>query len=324
MIRYENVVEAAHRLTGVAHRTPVLHSRTFDQRVGASVCFKAECFQRTGSFKFRGAFNAVSRHVERCQETGHEPGIVTYSSGNHAQAVALAGSLLSVPVVVVMPEDAPAAKLGATRGYGAEVILYDRFERAREAVGEALARERGLELLPPYDHEDVIAGQGTTALELLEEVPDLSLLVVCLGGGGLLSGCALAVKGARPPCRIVGVEPAAADDGARSFRSGRIETVENPATIADGARTPSLGRLTFPIIQRLVDDIVTVPDEALLEAMRFLWSRMKVVVEPTGALATAALLSGVIEAPGGRVGVTLTGGNVDLGQAATWLAAPVD
>ena len=309
LVTYADVEAAAARLAGHARRTPVLTSRTVDERVGAHVFFKCEGFQRTGSFKFRGAFNALSRLPEEQKSRG----VVTYSSGNHAQAVALAGKLLGVPATIVMPHDAPEVKLAATRGYGAEVLLYDRAEKRREEVGAALARERGLALIPPYDHPDVVAGQGTTARELYEEAGTLDLLLVPCGGGGLLSGCAIAARALSPNCRVVGVEPENADDAARSFRTGTLHTVENPDTVADGVRTPSLGKVTFPLVLRYVDGFVTVSEEAILRATRFLWERLKVVVEPTGALPAAALLEGLVPVePGARVGVVVSGGNVDV------------
>ncbi|HVS14124.1 MAG TPA: threo-3-hydroxy-L-aspartate ammonia-lyase [Thermoanaerobaculia bacterium] len=313
---YADVEAAARRLEGVVHRTPVVTSRTLDARVGARVLLKCENLQRTGSFKMRGAYNALSLHRE-CHPGA---GVATFSSGNHAQAMSLSGSLLGVPTVIVMPGDAPRVKLDATRDYGGEVVLYDREETTREEVAAQLARERGLTVIPAYDHADVIAGQGTVARELIEDAAPLDLLLVCLGGGGLLSGSALAARALAPGCRIVGVEPELADDGARSFRTGVLHHVHNPPTIADGARTPCLGELTFPLIRALVDDVVTVSEEAIVESMRFLWERVKLVVEPTGALALAGLLSGVVAArPGARVGVTITGGNVDLAFAARLL-----
>jgi threonine dehydratase len=311
LVTYADVEAAAARLAGHARRTPVLTSRTVDERVSAHVFFKCEGFQRTGSFKFRGAFNALSRQPEEQKSRG----VVTYSSGNHAQAVALAGKLLGVPATIVMPHDAPEVKLAATRGYGAEVLLYDRAEKRREEVGAALARERGLALIPPYDHPDVVAGQGTTARELYEEAGTLDLLLVPCGGGGLLSGCAIAARALSPNCRVVGVEPENADDAARSFRTGTLHTVENPDTVADGVRTPSLGKVTFPLVLLYVDGFVTVSEEAILRATRFLWERLKVVVEPTGALPAAALLEGLVPVePGARVGVVVSGGNVDVGR----------
>lgn len=309
-VAYADVEAAAERLTGQARRTPVLTSRTVDERTGASVFFKCENFQRTGSFKFRGAYNALSLLSDGQKERG----VVAYSSGNHAQAVALAGRLLGIPATIVMPEDAPGVKLAATRGYGAEVVTYDRSRERREEVGGAIARERGLALVPPYDYPDVIAGQGTAAKELFDEVGELDLLLVCCGGGGLLSGSALSARALSPGCRIVGVEPENADDATRSFRTGKLHKIENPDTIADGVRTPSLGGITFPLVLRHVDAMVTVSEDNILRSMRFIWERMKIVVEPTGALAAAALLEGAVEAePGSRIGVIVSGGNVDLG-----------
>ena len=313
---YGDVEAAAGRLAGQAHRTPVLTSRTVDERAGARVFFKCENFQRTGSFKFRGAYNALSLLPEGQKQRG----VVTYSSGNHAQAVALAGRLLGVPATIVMPEDAPEVKLAATRGYGAEVVTYDRFGEKREEVGGVIARERGLALVPPYDHPDVVAGQGTAAKELFGEVGELDLLLVCCGGGGLLSGSALSARALSPGCKVVGVEPEKADDATRSFRTGTLHTIENPDTIADGVRTPSLGQVTFPLVLRHVDEMATVSEEGILRTMCLMWERMKIVVEPTGALAVAALLEGAVKAePGSRVGVIVSGGNVDLGRAAGML-----
>jgi threo-3-hydroxy-L-aspartate ammonia-lyase len=279
-----------------------------DERTGALVFFKCENLQRAGAFKFRGAYNALSQLTpdERAR------GVLTFSSGNHAQAIALAGRLLGVPTSIVMPEDAPAVKLTATRGYGGEVITYDRARESREELGRRLAAERGLVVIPPYDHPHVIAGQGTAAKELLEDVGPLDLLLAPCGGGGLLSGSALSARALLPGCRVIGVEPEQADDATRSFRTRTLHTVTNPDTIADGARTPSLGSLTFPLVLENVDDMVTVSDAAIVRAMRVLWERMKLVVEPTGALAAAALLEGAVEARGRRVGVILSGGNVDL------------
>jgi threonine dehydratase len=309
---YANVEGAAERLAGRAHRTPVLTSHTLDERAGAGVFFKCESFQRTGSFKFRGAYNALSLLPREQRERG----VVAYSSGNHAQAVALAGRLLGVHATILMPDDAPEVKLAATRGYGAEVVTYDRSKEDREEVGGAMARERSLALVPPYDHPDVVAGQGTAAKELIEEVGGLDLLLVPCGGGGLLSGSALSARALSPGCRIVGVEPENADDATRSFRTGRLHRIENPDTIADGVRTPSLGRVTFPLVLRHVDEMATISEDAILRAMRFIWERMKIVVEPTGALAAAALLEGVVKAePGSRVGVIVSGGNVDVERA---------
>ncbi|HET6569392.1 MAG TPA: threo-3-hydroxy-L-aspartate ammonia-lyase [Rhodothermales bacterium] len=307
-VTFADITAAAGRLSGVARHTPVLTSRTVDARTGARVFFKCENFQRSGAFKFRGAYNALALLPNEQKQKG----VLTYSSGNHAGALALAGKLLGIPTTVIMPEDAPRVKLEATRSYGAEVILYDKHETTREALGQQLSEERGLPIIPPYDSPDVIAGQGTTAMELIEEVGALDLLLMPCGGGGLLSGSAIAAKALAPEIRVVGVEPETADDAARSFHSGVLQRVENPDTIADGARTPSLGQYTFPLVMRYVDDIVTVSDEALVRTLRLVWERMKIVVEPTAVLAVAALLEGVVSAPGRRVGVVLSAGNVDF------------
>jgi len=294
----------------------VLTSTTIDARTGATVHFKCENFQRMGAFKFRGAYHALSQ-LDADQRSR---GVVAFSSGNHAQAVALAGRLLGVPAVIVMPEDAPKVKLEATRGYGAQIVTYDPRRDDRQKIAAALADERGMTLIPPYDDPHIAAGQGTTAKELIEDAGPLDLLLVPCGGGGLLSGCAVAAKHLAPRCRVVGVEPAAGDDGARSFRSRSLVTIATPDTIADGARTTSLGpRVTFPTILETVDGFLTVTDEELLRAMFYLWERMKIVVEPTGALAACALLEGKLDARGLKVGVVISGGNVDLGSAAARL-----
>ena len=316
-VTWADIDAAAARLAGVAHRTPVMTSRTLDARTGATAFFKCENFQRMGAFKVRGAYNALSRLPAEAARRG----VVAFSSGNHAQAVALAGRLLGIPAAIVMPADAPEVKVAATKGYGAEVIFYDRAAgQDREAFAAGIAAERGATLVPPFDHADVIAGQGTAARELLEETGPLDWLFVCCGGGGLLSGCAVAASHLSPGIKVVGVEPAAGDDAARSFRTRTLQRVENPVTIADGARTQSLGRLTFPLVLAHVHDFLTVTDAELVEAMRFLWERMKLVVEPTGALATAGLLSGRLDTRGARVGVILSGGNVDLRAAAKLVA----
>jgi len=307
-VSYPDVAAAAERLEGVAHRTPALTSRTVDERTGARVFFKCENFQRMGAFKFRGAYNALSNLNEAQQRRG----VVAYSSGNHAQAVALAGKLLGVKAVIVMPEDAPAVKLEATRGYGAEIVIYNRETGDREQLARELADERGLTVIPPFDHPQVIAGQGTAAKELIEDVGPLDYLLVPCGGGGLLSGCAIAANHLSPGVRMIGVEPAAGDDVTRSFQTRTLQSVHNPDTIADGARTHSAGKLTFPLILHHVHDMRTVSDEELLRSMFYLWERMKIVVEPTGALAAAALLEGKIIARDQRVGVIVSGGNVDL------------
>jgi len=314
-VSYPDVAAAAERLAGVAHRTPALTSRTVDQRTGAKVYFKCENFQRMGAFKFRGAYNALSNlnGVQRRR------GVVAYSSGNHAQAVALAGKLLGVRAVIVMPDDAPAVKLEATRGYGAEIVIYNRETGDREQLARELAEKRGLTVIPPFDHPQVIAGQGTAAKELIEDVGPLDYLLVPCGGGGLLSGCAIAANHLSPGVRMIGVEPAAGDDVTRSFQTRTLQSVHNPDTIADGARTHSAGKVTFPLILHHVHDMRTVTDEELLRSMFYLWERMKIVVEPTGALAAAALLEGKISARDQRVGVIVSGGNVDLKALARFL-----
>jgi threonine dehydratase len=299
---------ARERLRGVAHRTPVATSRTLDERTGACVFLKCENLQRMGAFKFRGAYNAISQLDPGVRSRG----VVAFSSGNHAQAVALVSKLLGVSATIVMPRNAPFAKLAATKGYGAEVVHYDAAGESREAMAARLAGERGLTLIPPFDHPELVAGQGTAAYELIEEVGPLDALLVPLGGGGLLSGSSLAARHLSPKCRIIGVEPEAGDDGARSFRSGRLERVEHPDTIADGARTPSLSELTLGLIRRYADDVITVPDASLVQTMRFLWERMKLIVEPTGALGLAALFAGRVTLPGKRAAAILSGGNVDL------------
>jgi threonine dehydratase len=307
-ISYSDIEAAAQAIAGVAHRTPVMSSRQVNEGLGAQVFFKCENFQRVGAFKFRGAYNALSRF----DAAQRRRGAIAFSSGNHAQAVAHAAQLLGMPAVIVMPEDAPATKLAATRGYGAEVILYDRATGDREAIARDLVATRGGTLVPPFDHADVIAGQGTVARELFEEVGELDYLFVCVGGGGLIAGCALAAAQLAPACRVIGVEPEAGNDAQQSLRSGRIVRIPVPQTIADGAQTTAVGELTFPIMQRLVSDIVTVSDEQLRAQMRFFATRMKIVVEPTGCLAAAAALNGSLPLRGRRVGVVVSGGNVEL------------
>jgi threo-3-hydroxy-L-aspartate ammonia-lyase len=314
MVTFDDVAAAHERIRPHAKRTPVMTSATVDGLTGAKVFFKCENLQRMGAFKFRGAYNALSRL--NAQE--RKRGVLAFSSGNHAQAVALAGRLLGVPAVIVMPSDAPRVKLEATRGYGGEVIQYARGEN-REEVAARIAAERGLTLIPPFDHPHIVAGQGTAAKELIEDTGPLDVLLVPCGGGGLLSGCAIAAKHLLPRIKVHGVEPAAGDDATQSFVQKRLVTIAIPDTIADGARTPSLGKLTFPIILRTVDDMITVTDEELVRAMFFLWERMKIVVEPTGALAFTALFTGKLKAGGKRVGVVLSGGNVDLRWAASKL-----
>jgi threonine dehydratase len=314
---YDDVVAAAKRIDGIAHRTPVLTSRTADARTGGSLFFKAENLQRSGAFKFRGAYNAIAKLSDEAKRRG----VITFSSGNHAQAIAYAGRLQGVPATIIMPADAPAIKAAATRGYGGEIVVYDRKTEDREEIGRRLGAERGLTLIPPYDHEDVIAGQGTVAKELFEEVGPLDLLLVCLGGGGLLAGCALAAQALSPQCRVIGVEPEAGNDGQQSFRSGSIVRIPVPATIADGAQTPYLGERTFPLIRRLVADVVTVSDAMLVDAIRFFVERMKIVVEPTGCLSSAAVLNGIVPCEGLRVGVVISGGNADPRALAGYLSA---
>lgn len=305
---FEDVLAAARRIEGHAHRTPVMRSRTADEELGAQVFFKCENLQRVGAFKFRGAFNSLAKFDERQRRAG----VVAFSSGNHAQAIALAASLLKIPASIIMPLDAPATKVAATRGYGGNVITYDRYKEDREAIGRKLAEERGMTLIPPYDHADVLTGQGTAAKELIEEVGPLDALFVCLGGGGLLSGCALAARALAPNCKIYGVEPEAGNDGQQSFRSGSIVHIDTPRTIADGAQTQHLGKITFEIIRRDVDDILTATDAQLVECMRFFASRMKIIVEPTGCLGFAAAREMKRQLEGARVGVILSGGNVDM------------
>ncbi|HHW1583468.1 threo-3-hydroxy-L-aspartate ammonia-lyase [Pseudomonas aeruginosa] len=307
---YDDVIAAAARISGHANRTPVMSSRTLDEELGAEVFFKCENLQRMGAFKFRGAFNALSRFSAEQRAAG----VVAFSSGNHAQAIALSARLLGIPATIVMPADAPAVKIEATRGYGGQVVLYDRYTEDREQIGRDLAQRHGLTLIPPYDHPDVLAGQGTAAKELFEEVGPLDAFFAPLGGGGLLSGCALAIRALAPACRIYGVEPEAGNDGQRSLRSGAIVHIDTPQTLADGAQTQHLGNLTFPLIQRNVDDILTASDAELVDGMRFLAARMKLLVEPTGCLGLAAARQRKDELRGKRVGILLSGGNVDLAR----------
>jgi threonine dehydratase len=320
-ISFDDIRGAARRLAGVAHRTPVRTSRTADERCGARLFFKCENFQRMGAFKFRGAYNSLAQFSEAQRRAG----VIAFSSGNHAQAVALSARLLGMPSVIVMPQDSPAAKLSATRGYqqdqpGSEVILYDRYREDREAIGRRIAEERGMTLIPPYDHPHVMAGQGTAALELIEETGPLDTLLVCLGGGGLLSGCAVAARHLQPGIVIYGVEPEAGNDTQLSLARGEIVHIDTPKTIADGAQTQASGHLTFPVIQRLVKGVLTVTDTQLVSCMRFFAERMKMVVEPTGCLAAAAVMHGAIDLRGQRVGIVISGGNVDLQRYGQWLA----
>jgi threo-3-hydroxy-L-aspartate ammonia-lyase len=315
-LQYSDIEQAASRIRGVAHRTPVLTSRTANAMAGAELFFKAENLQRMGAFKFRGAYNAISRFSDEQKRAG----VLTFSSGNHAQAIALSSSLLGIKSAIIMPQDAPELKVRATRGYGGEVITYDRYKENREEIGARLAKERGMTLIPPYDHPDVICGQGTAAKELIEDAGQLDILLVPLGGGGLLAGCALAAATLAPSCKVIGVEPEAGNDGQQSLRRGEIVDIAVPQTIADGAQTTHLGHHNFAVIQRFVDDIVTVSDEQLKATMRFFAERMKIVVEPTGCLAAAAALHGVVPVEGKKVGILISGGNVDLGRFAQLVA----
>ncbi len=317
MVAFDEVLAAARQIAGAAHRTPVMTSRLLDAACGNQVFLKCENFQRVGAFKFRGAFNAISR----LSPAEKAAGVITHSSGNHAQAVALVSQMRGVKATIVMPVNAPALKLAATRAYGAAVVLYDPATAVREAISQELAQRDGYVLIPPYNHPHIVAGQGTAALELFEETGPLDYLFVPCGGGGLLSGSALAAKHRAPGCRVIGVEPAAGDDATRSFHSGVLQTVRNPQTIADGAATGSLGDLTFAMIRRYVDDMLTVSDEDLVRTLAFVWTRLKLVVEPTGVLGLAALFNHRVALTGQRVGVLLSGGNVDLAAAAGWLQA---
>jgi threonine dehydratase len=314
---FNDIVAASERILGHAHRTPVMTSRTVNKVFGAEVFFKCENLQRTGAFKFRGAFNALSKfHAEQ-----RRAGVVTFSSGNHAQAIALSASLLNMPTTNLMPHDAPAAKMAATRDYGGTIVLYDRYKEDREQIAHGLAQTHGLTPIPPYDHPDVIAGQGTAAKELFEDVGALDVFFVCLGGGGLLAGSALATRALSPNCKLYGVEPEAGNDGQQSFRSGAIVRIATPNTIADGAQTQHLGNYTFPIIKRDVDDVLTVTDAQLVDCMRFFAERMKLVVEPTGCLGFAAARGMSAQLQGKRVGVIVSGGNVDIETYGALLAS---
>jgi threonine dehydratase len=305
---YADVEAASSRIAGVAHRTPVHTSRTLNERIGAEVFFKCENFQRMGAFKFRGAFNALSKFSPEQRKAG----VVAFSSGNHAQGIALSAKILGIPATIVMPHDAPSTKVEATKGYGANVVSFDRYTEDREAIGRRLAEEKGLTLIPPYDHPDVLSGQGTAAKELFEDVGKLDYLFVPLGGGGLLSGSALSTRALSPQCVLYGVEPEAGNDGQQSFRSGQIVHIDTPKTIADGAQTQHLGDYTFGIIKRDVNDILTASDAELADAMAFFASRMKMIVEPTGCLGLAAALNLKTSLAGKRVGVIVSGGNIDL------------
>ncbi|RPI79369.1 MAG: pyridoxal-phosphate dependent enzyme [Desulfobacteraceae bacterium] len=304
--RFKKILLAQERLRGHAHVTPIMTSETLNRLVGAKIYLKCENFQRIGAFKFRGAFNAISQ----LSDLQKRQGVICYSSGNHAQAVALVGQILGIQIAAVMPDTAPLIKKAATAAYGAQIITYDPKIASREALAAELQAKHGYTLIPPFDHEEVIAGQGTAALELLQELKTLDLLLVPCGGGGLLSGSAIAAKGNFPPCKVIGIEPELANDATLSFQTKQLHTIHNPPTIADGTRTPCLGKITYPLVLKYVDDMRTVSEEAIMEAVRFLFYRMKLVVEPSGALGLAALLSGVVRAQG-AIGVILSGGNID-------------
>lgn len=313
---YNDIVAAAERIANYANKTPVMTSRTVNEEFGAEVFFKCENFQRMGAFKFRGAMNALRQFTPQQRAAG----VVTFSSGNHAQAIALSAKLLGIPATIIMPHDAPAAKVAATKGYGGNVVIYDRYTEDREKIGQDLAEKQGLTLIPPYDHPHVIAGQGTATKELIEEVGPLDVLFVCLGGGGLLSGSALAARHLSPDCVLYGVEPEAGNDGQQSFRSGNIVHIDTPKTIADGAQTQHLGQYTFAIIQQNVNDILTVSDTELVTAMKFIAERMKIVVEPTGCLGFAAARARKSELQGKKIGIIISGGNVDISRYGELLA----
>lgn len=314
---YNDVAAAAERIAEYANKTPVMTSRTVNDEFAADIFFKCENFQRMGAFKFRGAMNALRQFTPEQRAAG----VVTFSSGNHAQAIALSAKLLEIPATIIMPHDAPAAKVAATKGYGGNVVIYDRYTEDREKIGRELAEKHGLTLIPPYDHPHVIAGQGTAAKELIEEVGQLDVLFVCLGGGGLLSGSALAARHLSPDCLIYGVEPEAGNDGQRSFRSGKIVHIDTPKTIADGAQTQHLGKITFPIIQQNVNDILTVSDDELVASMKFIAERMKIVVEPTGCLGFAAARTRKAELLGKKIGIIISGGNVDISRYSEFLVS---
>lgn len=303
---FENIINARKRLSGYANKTPVLTSSTLNKITGADIFLKCENFQKIGAFKFRGAFNSISK----LSDAEKAKGVITYSSGNHAQAVALVGKMLNIQTTIIMPSNAPATKLAATKGYGANVVEYDPEKDNREDITVEIQREEGQTLIPPFDHPDVIAGQGTATLELFDQVNSLDMVLTPCGGGGLLSGTAIAAKGKNPDCVVIGVEPEVADDAVRSFKTGTLQYVKNPPTIADGTRTSSLGKLTFPLVLKYVDDMITVSEEEIIKAVQFLFYRMKLVVEPSGALGVAALLGKKIT-PGKKTGIILSGGNID-------------
>jgi len=313
-VTFEDILSAAEQIAGIAHRTPVATSRLLDAACGNRMYLKCENLQRMGAFKFRGAYNAITR----LSAAEKERGIIAYSSGNHAQAVALVSQILGLQATIVMPQNAPRLKLEATRSYGAQVVLYDPATSSREEIARRLGAEHGYAVIPPYDHPHIIAGQGTAALELLRETGPLDYLFVPCGGGGLLSGSAIAARGLAPNCRVIGVEPAAGDDATRSFHSGTLHTVHNPDTIADGARTPSLGQYTYPLVREYVSDMLAVSDEDLVRTMQFVWTRLKLIVEPTGVLGLAAIVNRRYPVENKRVGVILSGGNVDIASACGW------
>ena len=313
-VTFEDILSAAEQIAGIAHQTPVATSRLLDAACGNRMYLKCENLQRMGAFKFRGAYNAISRLSAAVKERG----IIAYSSGNHAQAVALVSQILGLQATIVMPQNAPRLKLEATRSYGAQVVLYDPATSSREEIARRLGAEHGYAVIPPYDHPHIIAGQGTAALELLRETGPLDYLFVPCGGGGLLSGSAIAARGLAPNCRVIGVEPAAGDDATRSFHTGTLHTVHNPDTIADGARTPSLGQYTYPLVREYVSDMLAVSDEDLVRTMQFVWTRLKLIVEPTGVLGLAAIFNRRYPVENKRVGVILSGGNVDIASACGW------
>ncbi|WP_272520964.1 threo-3-hydroxy-L-aspartate ammonia-lyase [Providencia sp. PROV202] len=314
---YQDVEAAAQRIAGIAHKTPVMTSTTVNNEFGAELFFKCENFQRMGAFKFRGALNALSQLTPAQKKTG----VIAFSSGNHAQGIALAAQILKIPATILMPIDSPEVKVAATQGYGAKVIRFDRYTQDREQLCRELAEKEGLTIIPPYDHVDIIAGQGTAAKELFEEVGELDALFVCLGGGGLLSGCALAARALSPNCKIYGVEPEAGNDAQQSFRSGKIVHIETPKTIADGAQTQHVGNYTFELIKQNVDDILTVTDAQLVDRMKFYAERMKMIVEPTGCLSFAAALKMKEQLRGKRIGIIISGGNVDIKRFAELMLA---
>lgn len=314
---FAKILAAADRIKGIAHQTPVMHSRLLNEKTGNTIFLKCENLQRMGAFKFRGAYNAVSSLPDHVRAKG----IVTYSSGNHAQAIALTGQLLNVPTTVIVPSDAPAVKLAAAESYGAKIVIYNKEEISREEIAEKYISQYGYTLIPPFDHEEVVAGQGTAAKELIEEVGQLDYIFAPCGGGGLLSGSAISAKHMAPACKVIGVEPELADDATKSFHTGELHTAHNPPTIADGLRTPGLGKITFPLVRRYVDNMVTVSEEEIIGTTHFLWTRMKLVVEPSGAVSLAPLFYHKLPIEGKRIGVIISGGNADIPQIGRLFAA---